>query len=186
MIIGLVGYIGAGKTDAAEILVKEHGFKKNSFGKAVREEAIGRGLPIDRGSLQKLGYDLRQEFGEEVLARRIIKELDLSGENNYVIEGFRSAGDILPFKKLSSFILVWIEVPFEKRCKRILARGREGDPKTREQFKRADEIDRGIVESGYHQNTDECLKFVDITIDNSGSILELDFQIKKLVGEIKC
>jgi hypothetical protein len=51
MLIGLVGFIGAGKGTVADILVRNHGFQKESFAKAVKD-AIAPIFGWDRQMLE--------------------------------------------------------------------------------------------------------------------------------------
>ena len=72
MIIGITGTLGAGKDEAAKFFVK-HGFIYHSCSDIIRNECRKKGIPIERDNLIKMGNDLRERYGPEILAKMIIE-----------------------------------------------------------------------------------------------------------------
>ena len=75
MIIGLVGFIGAGKGTVADILVEKHGFIKESFANSVKD-AVSVVFGWDRSLLEGDTVDSRawREQPDEFWSRKLGKE----------------------------------------------------------------------------------------------------------------
>jgi len=183
MIIGVTGFLGSGKSYFANLLVDNYGFERLSFGDEVRFEARKRGIESIRKNLQALGDLERKEKGGDIWAKRLIGKTEIG--KNYVIEGVRNPEEIVFLRKISGFLLVGIDVPFEVRCERILLRARAGDLKTKEEFAIADAKDKGTQEEGYGQHSDFCFNKSDVVIENSGSLEEFGEKAGKLLEEIR-
>lgn len=135
MIIGLVGYIGAGKGSVADFLVKNHGFAKESFAKSVKD-AVSTIFGWDRNALEgdtihsrkwreepdawwseKMGKDFspRQalqlmgtEAGREIFHQDLwifSLERRLNVHKKYVIADVRFLNEIDSIKKLGGYIV---------------------------------------------------------------------------------
>lgn len=190
MIVGITGPICAGKGKAAEVF-KELGFTHHSFSAEIRQIAKERGLEITRDSLSKLGGDLRKESpNHSILAERVLQQITRDmrhGKQNFVVDGLRDYDELFMFRerefenKDMRFILIGIDAPQELRYKRLRHRGREGDPKTFEEFKCID--DREIKGTG-GQEVGKCMKMADYVFDNSGTIKELENKILEIIKEI--
>ena len=72
MIIGLTGKNAAGKGEIANHL-KSKGFVYFSLSDALREEATKRGLEHSRDNLINLGNEMRETFGNGILAKKLMK-----------------------------------------------------------------------------------------------------------------
>lgn len=164
-IFGLVGPIASGKQVLADFL-KERGFVYVSLSDEVRKETKKRGLSIVRENLQNVGNALRQEFGNDVLARRALatfnQEIDL-----LVVDSIRNYAELELLRKLLPIKIIGVDAPAELRLERYLARAseRHEDGITAEDFWKADKRDRGEnMASG--QQVDICLLGSDLVIDN--------------------
>lgn len=186
MIIGLTGTIGSGKGIVAEVL-KQLGFRYYSLSDEVREEARRRKIPLTRENLQKLGNELRAEFGNAVLARWVIKRIIETDGDDIVIDGIRNLAEVAELRNyFQRFVLVGIDAPPRIRFARILRRARENDPKTYKEFLRVDAIDRGLANKADNsQQVSKCLRAADCVILNTGSLEELRLKINRMLRDIK-
>ena len=171
MLIGLVGTICAGKTEASKYTHKQYGHLRLSTRDEVVLEAEARELETNRPALQKLGYQLETEFPgywSRRLIARIIKN------KNYIIEGLRSPKQIEIFQVIQEFTLLGIDAPFEiRRFRYEKIRKREGDI----DFKTADQNDRYKL-----QKTNECLEMAAEIYNNNESLVDLYYWIDSKVG----
>ncbi len=182
--IGLVGPIASGKGVVADLL-KEHGFNVFSLSDKVREEATSRGLPLIRENLQNVGDDLREKFGNQILAERTA--FDLIGITGHIcIDSIRNPGEIMYLKKLKNEVLsdikiIGIDAPVEKRLVWYLdrARKRGEDSPNMDAFISSSLRDRGVGQSSNGQQVDACLALADVSFWNAGSISELHVEINK-------
>jgi len=190
MIIGVTGPIGSGKGKVAEFFKKE-GFVHHSFSREIRQIAKERGIEINRKSLTELGKKLAAEGaikGKSILGERILtnikNELD-KGASRWVIEGIRRVQDADIFRdhefdnKKMRFVLIGINADQKERWKRLQKRGRKGEPKSFEEFKKIDDAEwEGTLEVG------KLMKRADYVIMNDGSLEELAQEVKKIRNEI--
>ncbi len=185
MLIGLTGTKASGKGILADIL-KEKGFIYLSLSDAVREEAVKRGI-VDYTikQLQDIGNELREKYGNGVLARKIMEKFE--NGKNYVIDGIRNVGEIEEFRKANEkFVLIAVDAPQAVRFKRLLKRGRESDPKTWQDFLEMDKRDRGFSEGKSGQQVEKCMELADIKIYNDFNVEVLKEEIKKILRKLKC
>lgn len=182
MIIGITGFIGAGKTELAQLFVKR-GFIKKSFGDQVRKIATLQSIPITRENLQNLGDTYRKEKGGDVWAKLIIEELE--PDKNYVIEGIRNPEEIEAFSKRPDFILIGLEAQLDIRAQRIISRNRENDPKNMDEFVRVDNKDKGIGQEQLGQNSLLCFQKAQHYISNNTNLIDLEKQVEIILKKIE-
>ena len=181
MLIGLTGRIAAGKGQVAEYL-KAKGFEYYTISQMVREEAAKIKIPITRESLQDVGNLIRKHEGIGGWIKRIIKIIDL--KKNYVIDGIRNPGEIEELKRIKNFFLISVDAPQKIRFERVLSRGKESDPKTWEEFVKADLRDFGESEEKSGQQVGKCMAMADFHLINDSTIEEFNKEIEKLYKEI--
>ena len=181
-VVGLVGPIASGKDTVLEEL-KKRGFKAFFLGERTREEADRRNLPHDRSVLQDMGNNLREKFGDDILVKRT-EELFNGLEEKIVIDGIRNAGEIAYLRKKYNTIIIGVEAPSKKRRGFSRKRSADADPKTEEEFERAEQRDRGIGENSHGQQVDACLALSDKVIENNGTIREFKEKIQKTLAQL--
>jgi len=182
IIIGVVGQIAAGKGILVSYLTEKMGFISYSLSSVVHKEIEKKGIKkYTRQMLQDMGDELRHEFGNEVLADRIIKAINGQKKGNVVVEGIRNPGEIELFKKDKNFILIGIKANHEHRFKRLLSRGKKWDPKTYEEFIKIDRRDVGIGQISSGQQVGKCLAYCDYILTNNGKIEDLQKKVEKLL-----
>lgn len=180
MIIGLTGKYCAGKGIAAGHLMKK-GFGYYSLSDVVREETRKKNLEIFRENLIKIGNDLRKEFGNDVIARRIMERVDIN--RNYVIDSFRNPAEVKAFREREGFFLFFVDAPAEKRFERCLERKREGDPETLQEFRKLEEIELKSRDSNAQQ-LEECRKLADYCLINDGTKEELWKKVDEIMKDM--
>jgi dCMP deaminase len=179
VIIGLTSFIGAGKTTTGDFLVKK-GFVFYSLSDVIREEIRNRGQEITRDRLVEVGNELRKKFGSSVLADRIIAKIEHAPDKDYVIDSIRNPAEIQALKKRNDFRLVFIDAPVELRFNRIRERQREKDPRTFDDFKRAEDKEMHSKDSSSQQLL-SCKQMADMVIVNDASLNALYKKIDQVV-----
>lgn len=181
VILGFVGFPCVGKGVAIDYLVKNHGFYYSSLSDRIREESRRRNLEITRENLQNLAGELREKLGPEILAKRTWERVLKDGFNKVVVDAIRGKEEAEFFKKISGFYLVAISSSQKIRFQRMLARGRESDPITWEEFLRMEEKDN----SQEGRNIQACLQMADFEIENNGTVEELAKRLEKLIKRLR-
>lgn len=180
MIIGLTGANASGKGEAASYL-KSKGFIYYSLSDILREEAGARKIDPSRENLIKLGNELRRENGPSVLADLAVKNIGNKG--NYVIDSIRSPFEVKALRKLNNFVLIGIDAPVEIRFKRLIERGRPGDPKTLKEF--IEKESKENIAKSTNQQLKSCLKLADAIIINDSTIEKFHKNIEETVTHNK-
>ncbi len=180
MIIGLTGSFCAGKDTAAEYLVKK-GFIHYSLSDAIREEADRRGIKKTRENLQKLGNELREKYGNAVLAERALETF--KDQKDYVVNSIRHPAEINALRKRPDFFLINIHAPAKLRFERMKARNREEDPKTFKEFLKLEKKESQIKGPG--QQLKKCQKMAKITIIHDKGFKELYNKLDRLVYDLR-
>lgn len=183
MIIGLTGKNASGKGEAANYL-KTRGFAYYSLSDELREEAAKRNLGNSRETLINLGNELREKFGPEYLAKKINERIKSNKDKNadFVVDSIRSPFESKELLKNRDFLLIGIDAPIELRFERLLERGRAGDSKTLQEFKRHEEQEN--TKNKNAQQLDETFKLAGKIIKNDGSPEEMHKRINELLDEL--
>src|SRR5207244_6637622 len=131
MLIGLTGRNAAGKGEVARYLQKKS-FYYHSLSDVIRDEIRSRDLQPTRELLIAVGNELRQRYGANILAERILAKVE--DDKHYVIDSIRNPAEVNAFRSAKHFKLIRIDAPPELRFQRILTRQRESDPRTLADF----------------------------------------------------
>src|SRR5947207_8448422 len=97
-IIAIIGPIAAGKGTAADLLIQQ-GYIPFNYGDVIFKERTARGLPEERKNSNAVGADLRLQFGNDIIARRIGESIQLyrdQGESGQkiLIDGLRHPDEV--------------------------------------------------------------------------------------------
>ena len=181
MIIIVTGMPGSGKSK----IVKEferRGFPSVSMGDVVREETLKRGLELTKENVAKVSIRLRQELGQNAVAKLTVEKVrELLKESDVVvIDGVRSLDEVGTFRGAfpdEKIIVVAVHTPPKQRFERLRARGRHDDPKTWEDFEERDwkELRFGIG---------SVIAMADYMLVNDGSHDEYEKNVRELVDRI--
>jgi len=175
-ILGFVGHIGSGKGAVCEYAAEQHNAGYYRFSTMLRDVLDRMYIPTDRVNLIRISEVLRENFGEDTLARVMKRDVENDPHKIVCVDGIRRLADISELRKIPGFVLIYVEATPEIRYKRVVARKEnEGDTtKTFEDFLIDDQRSTEL-------SIDEVAREADITITNNGSLDELYAQIDKLV-----
>jgi len=179
IILGLIGQLAAGKGTVTNYLKKNHLAVSFRYSDPLRKTLEIFDLDISRDNMQTLSTILRHNFGENLLAKAMLKQGNNSDAEIVVIDGIRRFTDIENFSSLENFYLVYISTDQEIRYKRYILRNENigDDSMTFEEFVKKDqaEADRQVP---------EVAKKANLKIDNNGSLEELYEQIADILAKI--
>lgn len=178
-IIALVGPQASGKEVVKKYLIEKHQAEGYKFSQVLRD-VLGRlYLPQTRENLQNLSLDLRNRFGQDLLANIISVDAQNSKSPLLVIDGVRRLSDISALRKLENFRLINLEVDPQMRYRRLCKRNEnEGDKeKTYTEFLEDEnrESEKGIP---------EVALTADYSIDNNSDLENLYQQIDLIMNKI--
>ncbi|MGH9888172.1 MAG: deaminase [bacterium] len=185
IIIGLTGRNAAGKTTAGEVLATR-GFSLLSLSDVIREEAKQRGLAPVRENLIALGNELRERHGPGALAELTVARME--PDRNYAIDSIRHPAEVMALKNTGvgagSFSLFHIFAPLEARFARSVARKREGDAQTLQDFIRQEE--REFASSNVAaQQLLETERLANRVIENNGTLDEFTARLGTALRELQ-
>ncbi len=129
-VIGLSGAISSGKTTAGKYL-ESLGYAYGRYSQVLQALLEERAIPVTRESLQQIGEEVYEGFGQRWLGSELIKRMPESGD--LVIDGLRHPEDhsFLAESFGSDFLHVHINAPEDVREERYLVEG------TTDEFRRA-------------------------------------------------
>ena len=171
-VLAVCGMPASGKGVFAAIL-KDRGIPILSMGDMIREEVRHRQLQESPEIFGEIASQLRQEFGEEVLASRLMKSIfNLQPHHALIlIEGMRGTAELEEFRThlKSDLIVVGIHADKETRFSRVLKRKRSEDG-NRSQFEIRENREKGWGLETLIQNADKI-------IENESTIQEFSYEV---------
>jgi len=182
-VIGITGTLASGKTSVKDFFLSHFSSYFVSLSDIIKEELMKEGKELKRGNFIEKGNELRKKYGNQILVEVATLTLPEKIEKQLlIIDGIRNPGEVefLREKFGRDFVLIAVDAPKELRFKRLLERGKEGDPKTFEEFLKIEEVDLGKSQPEYGQKVEECLKLADYLIVNDGSIDELNKKVEEI------
>ncbi|NJE09459.1 dephospho-CoA kinase [Thermococcus sp. MAR1] len=181
MIIIVTGMPGSGKSK----IVKEferRGFPSVSMGDVVREETAKRGLELTKENVAKVSIRLRQELGQNAVAKLTVEKVKVLLKESpvVVIDGVRSLDEVGTFRSAfpdEEIVIIAVHTPPRLRFERLRARGRHDDPRTWEDFEERDwkELKFGIG---------NVIAMADYMVVNDCSREEYGERVRELVDRI--
>jgi dephospho-CoA kinase len=173
-IVAITGMPGAGKSTAAQALVRL-GWTRVVMGDIIRAETRRRGLQPDAKNTGEVMRLLRKERGDSAVADLCLENIARAGTERVVVDGIRSMAEVDAFRKKASVILVAVDASPKRRFELLRERGRRDDPLTREMF---DERDRRELEVGIGK----AIALADETVSNQHTTPDrLASEIAKIV-----
>lgn len=178
--IGITGLAATGKSEVADILSELLDAETHSMGEVVREKTKARNFEPTSENINKVSRVLREEHGPDVIAKRLIDEIENgNGRDFNIIEGIRSPDEIevLQEKLDGEFAMIGIHSSRETRISRMVNRGRSDDEMGE---KALDTRDRKETEFGVR----EALTMSDHIITNEGSLSDLERDVEQALAKI--
>jgi dephospho-CoA kinase len=172
-LIGLTGTNGAGKGEVAAYL-KKKGYVYFSLSDLIRDELKNKGKELTRDDLIARGNALRQRYGADILARRVMKK---AGGRKAVIDSIRTSEEVALLRRQKGFLLLAVDAPVELRYKRVKKRGRPESASTLQEFRAKEKQE--MTGSAGEQQLRRCLALADVVIINDGTLAALHRRIEK-------
>lgn len=178
VIIGLAGEIGCGKGVIAKYIIEKYNGSSFRFSTMLRDILRRIYLDDSRENMQTLSTILRQNFGEDVLARVISEDVASSHKSIVMVDGIRRLADIKYLKELPEFKLVYVETDIRKRYERIVRRNENPDDaqKTFEEFKKEHQQEAEL-------HIKDLKKYADFTVNNNGTYEQLYLQVAEIIKQ---
>ncbi len=177
-ILGIIGKPGAGKDTLCDY------FKKNSNSVEVLKfsDPLSEVLRIffeevKREDQQWLVNQLRDNFGEDILAKAIKKKIKELKTDYVLLNGVRVWDDYDMLKEVGGD-LVFIETDSKLRWKRTKERGEKKDDNV--SYKKFLELDQGRSE----RQIEKIGRKADFIIDNNGTKEELEEEVLNLIKKL--
>ncbi|NCU44607.1 hypothetical protein EOM71_02940 [Candidatus Falkowbacteria bacterium] len=179
LIIGLTGQLAAGKTTIAKYLAEKYGGKVYGFSGPLRDIVDRLTLPQTRENMANLSSILRRQFGQDIILKAIMRDVQNEPCPFILLEGMRRYGDFMAFREFPNFHLVAVLAEQELRHQRMTKRGQNPDDatKTLEQFK-LDE--QGEAE----QDIPRAIAEADFKVDNNGDLAALYEQAEAIYQQL--
>jgi len=180
-IIAFVGEMASGKGLAAELLAKR-GYSLYVLSARVKEQLVFQGIPETRETKIRMANRLREEYGTDALMEMTDHLVREDPNSRIIIDGIRNEGEIDYLQNEygeNNVFVIGIKADFETQWERLQKRGREGDPKTREEFERLIKFENGEGQKQSSQQIAACMRRASLTIENKGnSSVELGKRLK--------
>ena len=183
LVIGLTGKNAAGKGTVADIL-SQNNFAYHSLSDSLRDELKRLGKDETRENLIEIGNSLRKEGGPGVLADKMISKLEL--DSNHIVDSIRNPFEVNSLRqKLSSntFILISVDADARLRYDRLCSRRRIGDSDSWESFVNQEKQEENNDDPN-KQQLSKTMNMADYNIDNSGSLEDLEKQVKIILSKL--
>jgi dephospho-CoA kinase len=173
--IVITGMPGSGKSQASRI-AEEMGIQVFRMGDLVREEVLSLPMRINGDVIGKVANDMREKYGKDIWARKILKKIEKGKEKEekIVIDGVRNIEEIKAFKEKMDVIIVTIHASPSTRYERLIERKRMDDPTVMKKFIQRDERDLGW-------GIGEVIAMADLMIINEGSIDEFREKVEEIL-----
>lgn len=174
VLIGLTGTNAAGKGEIADFL-QSRGYAPLSLSDILREELAARDLKADRDNLIRIGNNLREAHGPDILARRVMDKV----RGPSVIDSIRNPREVEFFRRQKGFVLIAVDAPIKIRFARTRTRGRDESAATIDEFRQKEESEMTGNETS--QQLSLTMAMADWTIINDGTIEELQRKVEELI-----
>ena len=178
VIFGLVGQMASGKDTAKQYLENNYQAKSCRFSDILRNVLDILGLENSRFNLQELSTNLRKLYGEDILAKTIVNQVNKIEAKIVVVDGVRRLADIKYLNSLDNFFLISLKADLKICYERLIKRDENinDDKKSYTEFiadhqKEAELQIEGVMKNAtYH-------------LDNNKNFEDLYSQIDKIVKD---
>lgn len=180
IIVGIAGEMASGKDTVTKHIVEKYGGREFGFSDSLRDVLDRLYMPKDREHLTRLSMALREEFGQDALAKIMDGDAKGAEERVVVIDGVRRPMDIEILGKNPEFTLFYVEADFMTRYDRIKGRGQNTDDatKTIEEFKADHLLETEVTIPALRSETEYI-------INNDGTLEELIEQVDRIMEQLQ-
>ncbi len=176
LIFGFVGEISSGKGTACQYLADKYGAPSYRFSTMLRDILNRLYMAISRDHMQRLSKVLRDEFGQDTLAKVIAEDVKKDPAGLVTVDGVRRESDIKYLREIPGFVLVYLTADQKIRYQRIVERGENTDD-TQKTFAQFAQDEKAEAE----QQIAETASTAEETINNNGSLEDLQAALDDLV-----
>lgn len=174
-VLGITGLASSGKDTVAKYLKDKYNFEWLNFSDILVDEAKKKKLEPNKMNLSKIGDEYRKKHGMGGLAIAILKKIEKSKNNNFVVTGFRSPEEVDYIRNnVDNFELIEVRTNPEKRWKRK----KESDPQSEEEFFERDRRDKEMKGLG------KVIELTDDIIENDSTFQDLYRRVDKLKDRV--
>ncbi|NOZ58246.1 MAG: AAA family ATPase [Euryarchaeota archaeon] len=167
VVIGVMGRIGSGKSEASRYIAQRYGGRVFRFSDVLKDVLQRLYLPPRRENFITLGTALRRGFGDGVIARALKRDILASDARVVVVDGVRYPEEVEMIKSFENSVLLYIHASPEVRYQRAVKRGEKGEATiSYEEFLKNDGAET-------EKRIEELAKLADHRIDNNGTLEEL-------------
>lgn len=181
-IIGITGTLGAGKGTIVDYLKEHYGYRHYSVRGYLKEEALRRGMELNRDTFVVVANDLRAKNGPSYIIDQLYLQAAKCGENA-IIESVRTPGEVESLRKRGHFLLFGVDADPKIRYERVVGRGSETDHISFETFLENEEREMGSNNPN-HQNIGRCMYMADYVFTNNGDFDELYRQVEEVISDL--
>lgn len=177
--LGIAGQIASGKDTVAKYLVENYGAVQFRISDIFREILRLLYVSETRESISKMSHILRENFGDDLVARVVHERIKKSEAPFIVVDGVRRFSDILLLAKEPHFKLLFLDAPIELRYERLTKRRENTDDeaKTLEEFQRDHERETEVSIDSLRQQASSI-------IDNDGDKELLKKRVDEMIQKI--
>ncbi len=178
IIIGTVGKIASGKGAITNHVLEKYQATEYRFSDILRDILQRVHLDVVRENFASLSLGLRKYYGQDILAYALAQDIKNDDNKIIVVDGIRRIQDLKYLKEMQEFILVYVDADIKVRYERLIGRNEKQDDKmkTFEEFQNDHELET-------ETSIKELRNIADVTIDNNGTLEELNKQIDKIIEE---
>ena len=177
-LILITGMSGSGKTTLADKF-RVRGVAVVTMGDVIRGLAREKGLPSTPENLGSLATGIRDEGGDDAVAKLCVEKIESMPDAVILVDGIRSIREVEVFDDRFEVASVAVFAPQETRYARLIARGRSDDPKELATFKARD--DRELSFSLGH-----AIALADFMVLNEGSLEDFEDEFENLMTILGC
>ncbi len=178
VIFGLVGQMASGKDTVKLYLEEKYQARSCRFSDVLRSILYILGLDNSRTNLQDLSTNLRRLYGEDILAKTIVNQVNKINSDVVVVDGVRRLADIKYLSELANFFLISITADMKIRYERLIKRGENenDDKKTYVDFVKDHEQEAEL-------QIEEVIKNANFKLNNNSDFENLYHQIDKIIKD---
>ena len=178
-LIAFLGLPGSGKTEAISYVMEKYQWPKVYFGQITLDEVIKRGLEINPRNEQLVREDLRNVYGEDYHARRIVEKIEaMPDEPIILIESLYSWTEYQIFRERFNDAFTTITIHAAPHVRYARLANRKERPLTEEEAKQRDIAQLKRFDQGMPIALSDCI------IINEGSVEDLHGHIEEILQRL--
>jgi dephospho-CoA kinase len=180
-IIGIIGEQASGKGAAADIIRKNYGGSRLTVSSILRRTLDSLHLEPSRDNLVNIALVLKKGFGNDVLMKAMIKDIEKEDTDLVIVDGFRMPGDPEEMRAAfeENFTFIYVTADQRTRYERSVGRGEKAGESeaTFEEFQSKESLET-------EAKIAEVAKSADYVITNDGGVEELEKKIVEIMNKI--